>query len=102
MVIAMAITPGAATPDPVFELGRALGTHLQTVHLKELGQQDVHQLGVRVCRNYRAAYALSDAETPTMEAIAIESLATLNRSVEQRNPRKFIRLLLEKLDAAYA
>lgn len=102
MVIAMAITPGAATPDPVFELGRALGAHLKTVHLKELEEQDIHQLGVRVCRNYRVAYALSDAESPAMEAIAIESLAALNRSVEQRNPRKFIRLLLEKLDAAYA
>jgi hypothetical protein len=97
----MAITPGASDPDPVVEFKNALGAHLRIVRLTELAKFEISELGSRVSRLYRTAYEISDGTATTMDATVNECLKIISGQVEGRNPRKFIRLLLEKLDVAH-
>ena len=101
LVIAMAITPGASEPDPVQELKSELGPHLRTVRLSELAEVEMSELGSRVGRLYRGAYQLSEDKTVKMDKAVAECLSTISGQAEGRNPRKFIRLLLEKFDVAH-
>jgi hypothetical protein len=101
LVIVMAITPGASDPDPVVEFKNALGAHLRIVRLTELAKFEISELGSRVSRLYRTAYEISDGTATTMDATVNECLKIISGQVEGRNPRKFIRLLLEKLDVAH-
>jgi hypothetical protein len=101
LVIALAITPNALEPDPVGELKAALGRHLETVVLRELSDAQMRTVGDGVCRLYRVAYDLPDSETTRTSELVSEALAAQSEDAEQRNPRKFIRRLLEKLDAVH-
>jgi len=102
LVVALAITPGVCEPDPVEELTNTLGRHARTVALRELSEHEMTELGSKVCRLYCQAYEVSEDQAGRMEGLVSDALSTLSRGAELRNPRKFIRLLLEKLDAAYA
>ena len=105
LVVALAITPGTpgtSEPDPVEELKQEFGPHLQTVRLRELTAAELRDLGGRICALYCNAYELPEERTPQMDATIAACLSRLERAAEGRNPRKFIRLLVEKLDAAYA
>lgn len=101
LVIAMAITPGASEPDPIEELKHELGPHLRLVRLNELNGSEMAELGRRIDRLYRSAYGLADAETGRTDETLMECLRLMERKAEGRNPRKFIRLLLEKLDVVH-
>jgi hypothetical protein len=101
LVIAMAITPGASKPDPIEELTVELGSHLRVVRLRELSAGELMDLGNRVTELYRRAYEIADDEAKAEKAVK-ECLQLTERQVEGRNPRRFIRLLLEKLDVLYA
>jgi hypothetical protein len=100
LVIAMAITPGASEPDPVEELQSELGSHLRTVRLTELAKSEMSELGSRVSRLYRTAYQLPEGKVAKMDAAIAECLGVVSAQAEGRNPRKFIRMLLERLDVA--
>lgn len=102
LLIAIAITRHVSTPDPVEELESELGPHLRKVVLRELETDELRELGKRVCDLYGRAYGLSENTRPGMGAMVSAALDAQLRSPEQRNPRKFLRLLLEKLDAAHA
>jgi hypothetical protein len=102
LVVALAITPGASEPDPVAELESTLGSHLRTVRLTELTKPEMSELGCRINSLYRAAYQLPDGNAAKMDETAAECLSLISEHAEGRNPRKFIRLLLEKLDVAHA
>lgn len=101
LVIAIAMTPGAGKSDPVSELKQSLGEHLRVVRLPELSMNDLRELGKRVCKLYLTAYQISPTEIAATDRIAETCLSWIERSAEGRNPRRFLRLLLEKLDAAY-
>jgi len=100
LVIAIAITPGAGEPDPIEELKNVLGSHLRTVCLTELAKSEMSELGHRVSRLYRTAYQLPEGTISKMETAVDECLGLVSTQSEGRNPRKFIRMLLEKLDIA--
>jgi len=102
LVVALAMTPGIAKQDPIEELKKALGPHVRAVTLRELGDREMSELGGKVCTLYRTAYELGPPTMAGMENLVAEALTAQQRGAEQRNPRKFIRLLLEKLDAAHA
>jgi hypothetical protein len=102
LIIAMGVTPGSTESDPVEELRGKLGPHLRSVVLQELSFTELKDLGTRVCHLYRAAYQLAEAATPKIDEIQAESLSWLSKQAEQRNPRKFIRRLLERIDGTYA
>jgi len=101
LVVAMAITPGASKLDPIEELKLELGSHLQVVRLRELKAGELFDLGNRVVKLYRQAYEIAGNEAKS-ERVVSECLQLTERQTEGRNPRKFIRLLLEKLDVLYA
>lgn len=101
MIVAIAITPGASVPDPVDELKQLLGRHVQVVSLPELSKTDIQELGSRVGRLYQSAYGVADSETGRMAQLCVNATKQTEQSSEGRNPRKFIRLLLEKSDTAY-
>ncbi len=100
LVIAMAITPGASQPDPIEELKLELGSHLRVVRLRELSAEEMRDLGNRVAELYRRAYEIAGDEAKAESAVN-ECLQLTEHQVEGRNPRRFIRLLLEKLDVFY-
>ena len=102
LVVALAITPSESDSDPVEELKNELGPHVQEVILRELTGGEMRELGERVCHLYRTAYDLKDNDAASMNGHVSDALNAQANGAEQRNPRKFIRLLLEKLDAAYA
>ena len=102
LVVALAMTPGLSEEDPIEELQQSLGPHLQVVTLRELIDSEMIDLGGKVCALYREAYELKGLEGADAERLVAESLAVQRRGAEQRNPRKLIRLLLEKLDADHA
>ncbi|NLH74683.1 MAG: hypothetical protein GX456_16670 [Verrucomicrobia bacterium] len=101
LVIAMAITPGASESDPIEELKDELGPHLRLARLRELDKSEMTELGRRIGRLYRSAYGLADGEDNKVEQAISECLHVIEREAGGHNPRKFIRLLLEKLDVAY-
>ena len=101
LVVAMAITPGASEPDPILELKAELGSHLRVVRLRELSAAELTDLGGRVAQLYRRAYEITGDEGKADKALK-ESLQLTERQADGRNPRRFIRLLLEKLDVLYA
>lgn len=100
LVIAMAITPAANDPDPVEELKIELGSHVRTVRLTELAKSEMIELGNRVTGLYRTAYQLPESKTPQMDTAVADCLGVVSAQPEGRNPRKFIRMLLEQLDVA--
>jgi hypothetical protein len=97
----MAITPGAGDPEPIEELKTELGSHVRVVRLKELNAGQLNELGGRVAQLYRRAYEIAEDEAKTKRAVN-ECLQRAEQQAEGRNPRRFIRLLLEKLDVLYA
>jgi hypothetical protein len=101
LVVAMAITPGASKPDPIEALKVELGSHLRVVRLRELKSGELLELGNLVVKVYRRAYEIGDDEAKS-ENVVNECLQATEREAEGRNPRKFIRLLLEKLDVLHA
>ena len=101
LIVAMAITPGASEPDPIEELKAKLGSHVRVVRLTELSAAQLSDLGGRVSRLYCRAYEIADGEAKA-EKVVKECLQLTERQAEGRNPRRFIRLLLEKLDVLYA
>ena len=102
LIVALAITPGLDKDDPIDELQNSLGPHLRAVTLRELSDREMSELGGKVSALYRTAYELGESATAGADTLVAEALAGQQRGAEQRNPRKFIRLLLEKLDAAHA
>jgi hypothetical protein len=101
LVIAMAITPKASTPDPVIGLKAELGSYLRVVRLRELTAGELRELGRRVSSIYRQGYEITGDDAKAETALN-ECLQITERQTDGRNPRKFIRLLLEKLDVLYA
>lgn len=101
LLVALAVTPGAGKSDPIEELKTELGPHLRIVKLKELSMDQLSDLGLRVASLYRRAYEITGDEDKA-EKMVRECLQITDRQVEERNPRLFIRLLLEKLDVLYA
>jgi hypothetical protein len=102
LIIAMAITPGASSPDPIEELKDELGKHLNVVRLRELTLSELRDLGKRVVKLYQCAYEVSDNKADLAVKILEKCLLFTGNQAEGRNPRRFIRLLLEKLDVLYA
>ncbi len=102
LVVALAITPSGSDSDPVEELKNELGPHVQEVILRDLTDREMRELGGKVCQLYRTAYELNEREAARMDGLVSDALNAQANGAEQPNPRKFIRLLLEKLDAAYA
>jgi hypothetical protein len=100
LVVAMAITPGASKPDPIQELRREFGSHLRVVRLRELSSIELSELGSKVVEVYRRAYQVRGGEAEAEKAIK-SCVQVTERQAEGRNPRTFIRRLLEKLDGAY-
>ncbi len=101
LVVALAMTPESDQDGAIEELKAHLGPHLHVVVLRELRDDEMRELGSKVCNLYRAAYELNESIAATDDPIT-ECLVAQQRSTEQRNPRRFIRLLLEKLDVAHA
>ena len=101
LVIAMAITPGASKPDPILELKAELGSHLRVVKLQELSAGELMDLGKRVAQLYCRGYEIKRDDAKADNAVR-ECVQLTERQAEGRNPRRFIRLLLEKLDVLYA
>lgn len=102
LLIAVAITPGASEPDPIDEFKAELGEHLKVVRLRELTANELRELGGRVLRLYQRAYEVPFKKEERAAEVLDKCLQFTGRQAEGRNPRKFIRLLLEKLDALYA
>lgn len=102
LVVALAMTPESDEDGAIEELRQHLGSHLRIVTLPVLSDDEMRQLGTKVATLYRAAYGLGDSSAAGTEHFVSDSLIVQQRSAEQRNPRKFIRFLLEKLDAAHA
>ena len=102
LVIAMAITPGASNPDPIEELKDELGAHLKVIRLRELSVGELRNLGKRVVKLYQCAYEVTGDKDDLAANILERCLLFTGNQAEGRNPRKFIRLLLEKLDGLYA
>jgi len=100
LVVAMAITPGASEPDPIQELRSEFGAHLQVVRLRELSGNELRELGGKVAEVYRRAYQASGGEGAAERAVQ-DCARITERQAEGRNPRTFIRRLLEKLDIVY-
>ena len=100
LVIALAITD-ESQPDAVEELQNELGRHLKTVELHPLNNAQMHELGAKICRLYQTAYEMPGNDTELADKLVSDALAVLQNDIEQCNPRKFIRLLLEKLDVTY-
>jgi hypothetical protein len=100
--VAVAFTPGTSKPDPIEEFRSELGAHLKVVRLRELSANELRELGGRVLRLYQRAYEVTGKwEDRTVEVLD-ECLQFTELRAEGRNPRRFIRLLLEKLDVLYA
>lgn len=102
LVVTLVITPGGGADNPVAELEAALGVHLKVVKLPELSESDLRELGSRIARMYARAYELPETAATGHDALIAESLTSLSRRADSRHPRRFIRLLLEKLDAVHA
>lgn len=102
LLVAVAITPGASNPDPIEELKSELGKHLKVVQLRELTNYELRELGKRVVRLYQRAYELMGKKEGPAAEVLEQCLEFTERQAEGRNPRRFIRLLLEKLDVLYA
>jgi hypothetical protein len=102
LVIAIALTPGPRCDNPIAELKLELGPHLQTVILRELTAAELRNLGERVGRLYGAAYQLPDAAEVRTTQVLEECTCAMEREPGGRNPRTFIRRLLEMLDVAHA
>jgi hypothetical protein len=98
----MAITPGASNPDPIEELKDELGAHLKVIRLRELSVGELRNLGKRVVKLYQCAYEVTGDKDDLAANILERCLLFTGNQAEGRNPRKFIRLLLEKLDGLYA
>jgi hypothetical protein len=102
LLVAVAITPGASRPDPIDEFRAELGEHLKVVRLRELTPGELRELGKRVVQLYQRAYEVTDRNEKHAAGVLERCLHFTGKQVEGRNPRKFIRLLLEKLDVLYA
>ena len=102
LVVAVAITPGASAPDPIEEFKSELGEHLKVVQLRELTPSELRELGKRVVRLYQRAYEVTNKKEELGVDALDKCLQFTGEQAEGRNPRKFIRLLLEKLDLLYA
>jgi len=102
LLVAVAITPGASQPDPIDEFKTELGEHLKMVRLRELTAGELRELGKRVVQLYQHAYEVTGRNEEGAAEVLEKCLKFTGRQAEERNPRKFIRLLLEKLDVLYA
>jgi hypothetical protein len=102
LLVAVAITPGTGDPDPVAEFKSELGEHLKVVRLRELSANELYELGGRVLRLYQRAYEVTGRMEERALEVLDECLQFTGRQAEGRNPRKFIRLLMERLDVLYA
>lgn len=99
LLIALAVTPGGNFDDPVSELCSTLGPCGRVIELPELSEDHLRELGQRIAAMYARAYQ-TDPEAQTAE-FADACLRTIRGMPGRRNPRHFIRMLLEKLDAAH-
>lgn len=102
LLVAVAITPGASKPDPIQEFRSELGEHLKVVRLRELTAAELRQVGEQVVRLYQRAYEVAGKKEERAAELLDKCLQFTARQAEGRNPRKFIRLLLERLDVLYA
>jgi len=102
LLIAVAITPGASQHDPIQEFKSELGEHLKVVRLRELSAGELLELGKKVVQLYQRAYEVTGKQEERAAEVLEKCLLFTSRQAEGRNPRKFIRLLLEKLDVLYA
>jgi hypothetical protein len=100
LVVAIAITPGASDPDPIQGLKGELGSHLKVVRLRELSLSELRELGGKVAEVYRRAYQRPAKDAREEKAID-DCVRVTEQQAEGRNPRTFIRRLLEKLDVIY-
>jgi len=102
LVVAIAITPGTTDSDPIDGLRTELGPCLNTIRLREPTISELRDLGKRLCKLYGEAYGLGEDRLSASSALVEQCIADLARSSNERNPRRFIRHLLEKLDTTYA
>lgn len=99
LLIALAVTPAGNLDDPVSELCSTLGPCARVVELPELSEDHLQELGRRIAGMYARAYQTD--QTARASGFVEACLAALRRRHARRNPRQFIRMLLEKLDAAH-
>ena len=72
------------------------------LRLRELTAGELRELGGRVMRLYQRAYEVAGKKEKRAAELLDVCVQFTRRQAEGRNPRKFIRLLLEKLDVLYA
>jgi len=99
LLIALAVTPGGHRDDPVSELRSILGPCAGVIELPELSEDHLRELGQRIAAMYARAYQTKPEARATEFVDAC--LQTMRGMHGRRNPRHFIRMLLEKLDAAH-
>lgn len=99
LLIALAVTPGGNFDDPVSELRSTLGSCASVIELPELSEDHLRELGQRIAAMYARAYQTNPEARATEFVDAC--FQTIRRMHGRRNPRHFIRMLLEKLDAAH-
>lgn len=99
LLIGLAVTPAGNLDDPVSELCSTLGPNACVINLPELSEDHLREMGRRIAGMYARAYHLN----PIDKAVEyVDScLTALRGRYGRRNPRQFIRMLLEKLDAAH-
>ena len=101
LVVAMGITPGASKPDALAELRWQLGLHLRVVRLRELAVGELRELGWKTVRVYKRAYETDDVQEGRLGVILERGVRRAERAPGGRNPRAYIRQLLEELDVLY-
>jgi hypothetical protein len=99
LLIALAATPGGNFDDPLSELCSTLGLCARVIELPELSEDHMRELGQRIAAMYARAYQTNPEARATEFVDAC--LQTIRGMHGRRNPRHFIRMLLEKLDAAH-
>jgi hypothetical protein len=99
LLIALAVTPAGSIDDPGSELCSTLGPCARVVQLPELSDDHLRELGQRIAAMYARAYQTNPEARATEFVDAC--LQKLRGMHGRRNPRHFIRMLLEKLDAAH-
>ena len=99
LLIALAVTPGSAVDDPLSELRLTLGPGANIVELAELSEDQLRDLGERIAAIYSQAYQITSVSSAA--DLVNGCLRAIRGMHGRRNPRTFIRMLLEKLDAAH-
>jgi hypothetical protein len=99
LLIALAATPGSSRDDPLAEIRSILGPHASVIELPELSEDQMKTLGERIVTVYSQAYQANPVSKTT--DLVNGCLRAIRGMHGRRNPRQFIRMLLEKLDAAH-